>query len=165
MFFETLLCVSFRLSATLLATNLHQHTQISSQKCGTRDKSTLCGTMVLLMTIDRLRVLTLFRFVRVFLCARSHADHLCAAYPSKCLPPAMWHFSSLCAKSRWNAGSHRDESCRPGAGHPRGAPLVYRSEAGACLGWPSTGDNFTCWDPRCSVAPQATPRYSACSTE
>ena len=156
MFFETLLCVSFRLSGTLLATNLHQHTQISSQKCGTRDKSTLCGTMVMLMTIDRLWVLTLFRFVRVFLCARSHADHLCAAYPSKCLPPAMWQFSSLCGQEqmeRWIAG------------HPRGAPLVYRSEAGACLGWPSTSDNHTCWDPGCSVAPQATPRYSACSTE
>ena len=65
-------------------------------------------------------VLTLSRFVRVFLCARGHATLLCAAHPSECPPPVTWHFSSLCGQEQMeNRSSSRG---RPGAGRPRGAP-------------------------------------------
>ena len=50
---------------------------------------------------DQLWVPTLCRFVRVFPCARGHANLLCTAYPSKCLPPAVWHFSSLRCQEPW----------------------------------------------------------------
>ena len=94
------------------------------------------------------------------LCAWGHADR--PAQPSKCPPPALWHCSSRCGQEQM---ARRISS--------RGRLRVWRrmsarssnSVAGACLGWPSTGNNRTRWDLGCSLAPQATPHCAACSAE
>ena len=116
------------------------------ENCGTRDTSTLCRTTVMLMTSVSTGFGCLHCFgswLSFFARGVMQTFSVPPVPQSACHQPCGTSAASV-AKSSSNAGSHREVSCRPGAGRPRRAPLVCHSKAGACLGWPSTSNIHTC---------------------